>query len=366
MRIKNARLFPTAITYGKNSPVEPFVSVLVKATFRLESRREPARVADEQFPVFTADAPYDPENPAGPLEFESDLVPFKPRADIVLVGKAHAPYSRPVRSLDVTIQVGATRRVLRVFGDRAWSFTDPRAVAPLIAGPAEFVEMPLTYDRAFGGVDERAGLDPEVPSFRPWCEWNYLGRGFCGARTVESIDRKPLPNVEDPENLVRSWDSRPLPVGCGFFPRNSKPRSLFAGTYDDKWKATRAPEPPEDFRFDLYNGADRSLQVPNYLAGNEFVSLENVTPGGGPVEFWLPCLVPGVTIERADGKEPLAVRANLDTLVLVPDARRFYLVWRAVVGVERPDATDLLEARIDYTESSPGPELAARRGGYRA
>jgi hypothetical protein len=359
MRIKNARLFPTAFAFGKNSPVEHFVSVIVKATFRLENRREPARPAKAQLPVFTTDEPYDPKNPAGLLKFESDLVPFKPRSDIVLVGHAHAPYSRPVKSLDALIRVGDTARALRVFGDRAWSFTDPKAAQPLVAGPVEFVSMPLTYDRSFGGIDEQAGLNSQVPAYRPWCEWNYLGRGFCGARTIESINEKPLPNVEDPENLIRSWDSRPLPVGCGFFPKNSKPRSLFIGTYDDKWKAARAPEPPEDFRFDLYNGADRSLQVSNYLFGNEGVRLENVTPGGGPVELWLPCLRPRLAARRGDQSFP--VPANLDTLVFVPDDGVFYQVWRGLVGVEKADGSDLEEVRIEYEALAPGPELPVER-----
>jgi hypothetical protein len=45
MRIKNARLFPTALTFGRTHEGEWFLSVILKATFRLENRLEPARVA---------------------------------------------------------------------------------------------------------------------------------------------------------------------------------------------------------------------------------------------------------------------------------------------------------------------------------
>ncbi|HEV8550911.1 MAG TPA: DUF2169 domain-containing protein, partial [Polyangiaceae bacterium] len=96
MEIKNARRFPRALAFGKNSPSEHFVAIIVKATFLLENRREPARVAAKQLPVLTVDEPYNPKQPAGPLKFESDQVPFKPRSDIVLVGNAHAPFDRPV------------------------------------------------------------------------------------------------------------------------------------------------------------------------------------------------------------------------------------------------------------------------------
>jgi len=356
MRIKHARKFPTALAFGQNSPNEQFVAVIVKATFRLENRQEPARLAEVQRAILAGDELYDPKNPESSLKFESEQVPFKPRSDIVLVGSAHAPHGRPVRSLDVLIRVGETRRALRVFGDRLWSFPDPRD-PPVVVGPAEFASMPLRYERSFGGSDERAGLDPELPAFRPWCDGNLIGRGFCGKRSVESIHQKPLPNVEDPENLVRGWDSRPVPVGCGFFPRNSKPRSLFAGTYDDKWKATRAPEPPEDFRFDVYNGADRSLQVKNYLLGNESVTLTNVTPGGGTLECWLPCLKPHL-VATGQGKT-FVVPAQLDTLVFVPDEGIFYQVWRGLVGIERPEKLGVDEVRIEYETLAPGPGASA-------
>ena len=91
MRIKNARLYPTAFLYGKSSPSAWFMSFLVKATFRMDHRGGPAAAAAKQLPVLKADVPYDPKAPQSLLRFESDLVPFKPRADIVLVGSAYAP-----------------------------------------------------------------------------------------------------------------------------------------------------------------------------------------------------------------------------------------------------------------------------------
>jgi len=267
MRIKNARLFPTALAFGKTAEGASFLSVIIKGTFTIPTGGGVARPAPEQLPIFTADEPYDPKQPGGVLKFESDLVPFKPRTDVVLVGHAYAPYGRAAKVVDVEIEVGAIRKKLRVFGDRAWSFPSEQADAiPYIVGPAEFVKMPLTYDRAFGGIDKTAGI---VGNRKPWCERNYLGKGFCGARTVASINGTPLPNIEDPDDLIRTWDSNPRPAGCGFFPRNSRPRVEWFGTYNEKWKAERKPELPLDFRFDAYNGADLTMQGAPYLVGNE-------------------------------------------------------------------------------------------------
>ena len=51
-------------------------------------------LAAEQVPIAYGDALYD-ENEGGGVRYESDLVPYKPRADVVLSGKAHAPEGRP-------------------------------------------------------------------------------------------------------------------------------------------------------------------------------------------------------------------------------------------------------------------------------
>ena len=354
MKIKNARLFPTAIAFGKTAEGAPFLSVIIKGTFKLENGR-PARAAEKQLPIFTADEPYDPKDPASPLKLESDLVPFKPRTDVILVGHAYAPYGRPAKVVDVEIEVGPVRKRLRVFGDRAWSFPSDQVDAfPYIAGPAEFVKMPLTWDRAFGGIDKTAPIIQGNPPIKPWCERNYLGKGFCGARTVASIHNTPLPNIEDPDDLIRTWDSRPRPTGCGFFPRNSRPRSDWCGTFDDKWKAERAPDMPADFRFDAYNGADLSMQVTPYLVGNERVRLTNVNAARPVIDGWLPGTA--AQIHYTQLGERREAPAQLDTVLLASDFELLLVVWRGTLLVNRADAGDVDEVRIEYEQLQAPPE----------
>ena len=36
---------------------------------------------------------------------------------------------------------------------------------------------------------------------------HFIGKGFSGARTLESNDGRPLPNLEDPRDPLRFWDS---------------------------------------------------------------------------------------------------------------------------------------------------------------
>jgi hypothetical protein len=360
MRIKNARLYPTAFLYGKTPAGEWFMSFLVKATFRMDTRGAPARAAAKQLPILTADVPYDPKKPEGLLRVESDLVPFKPRADIVLVGSAYAPRGQPTQALDVEIQVGQTRRAIRVIGDRLWSFPVREQHAPICVGPSEFSEMPLTYDRAFGGIDRHAGLDPQLPRFRPWFAQNYAGTGFVGALSVESIHRTALPNLEDPQNPIQNVASHPVPIGCGFFPRGNEPRSTYAGTYDERWKAERSPELPEDFRFDYFNGAHPYLQVEGQLAGNEQVRLTNVSRTNPVFAFQLPGIRPVFTVSShpwpseaaaPDTAAPLAVRQvipRLDTLLFLPDESLFSVVWRGLIPIRDPGALEVAEVRVEY------------------
>lgn len=353
MRTKNTRLFPTAFMYGQSSAGDWFLSVILKATFRLEHRSSPARLAERQLPILTEDEPYDGADPTGPLKFESDMVPYKPRTDVLLVGSAHTPFGRPQRYVDVSIAVGPVRKLLRVFGERRWSFTDVKHVAPIVAGPADFSVMPLTWARAYGGIDKRAELRPDVPAFRPWCAQNFQGQGFCGAYSIESIHERPLPNLEDPRSLISGWNSYPRPAGCGYYPRNSEPRVRYQGTYDDQWKAELAPRPPKDFCFDYYNAADPELQVQGYLLGNERGMLENATPGGGRIDFLLPCMRPRFTVTRSSDAAEQRVSeapASLDTLLLIPDEKVFSVIWRAIISPCVPEETDVEEVLIEYDE----------------
>ncbi|MEO7034541.1 MAG: DUF2169 domain-containing protein [Polyangiaceae bacterium] len=364
MKIKNARLYPTAFLYGKAAPSEAFMAFVVKATFRMNTRRSVATDAKKQWPVLTTDVPYEKKAPKSLLRFESDLVAFKPRADIVLVGSAYAPRGQPAKSLDVEIRVGNTERVLRVVGDRMWSFPVRDQHAPICVGPNEFVEMPLTFDRAFGGIDAHASLDPTLPRFRPWCAQNYGGRGYIGALSVDSIHKTPLPNIEDPSDPIRTIASHPVPIGCGFFPRNNEPRFSYAGTFDERWKAERAPELPEDFRFEYYNGAHPHLQVDGYLTGSEAVTLTNVSKSRPRFEFLLPGIRPVLTVSRhpwpsdtesPNRSAPLAVEQvypAFDTLVFIPDREIFFQVWRGIIKIRDPAALEVSEVRVDYESTA--------------
>ncbi|HVZ33235.1 MAG TPA: DUF2169 domain-containing protein, partial [Polyangiaceae bacterium] len=320
-----------------------FATVVIKATFCLPDARVAAPVAAEQRALLTQDVPYDPDKLDGLLKFESDLAPFKPRADIVLVGSAYPSRGKRAAALDVVIRVGRTEQVIRVVGDRRWSLGSDSS-QPGMVGPLEFEAMPLRYERAFGGWDE-----PELVH----SPLNPFGRGLIAQKTVRSVHGKELPNLENPAEMIGGWDARPLPTGCGFYPRAGLPRRKYLGTYDEVWRKARCPLPPADFRFDFYNGAHPNLQVEGYLRGNEEVLLRHVRRGSEPLRFFLPCLRPKVHVERTAGQRAEPLFAPLDTLVFVPDEGVFYQVWRARIPCREPDASDLRRVTIEYERMAP-------------
>jgi hypothetical protein len=318
-----------------------FATLIVKGTFKVKSDGR-VDLAETQLPIAYGDTTY-PDGSG--TQFEADVAPFKPRADIVVVGHAHAPGEAAVQGLDVSLRVGAMQRVLRVFGNRQWHCT---SFMPAHAtDPEPFVKMPLTYALAYGGIDIDSGS---------FCRENLTGRGHFGKARSKTVHQKPLPNIESPNHLIRSPKDHPKPAGFGFYGRAWHPRAGFLGTYDDQWRKTRSPEPPVDFRHEYYNAAHPDLQWDGYLAGDEAVELIHLTPDQPVWRFNLPHTHPVCTVGKsyaalaayleAQGVDEATVagfktrqphqedvQLNLDTLCIMPDETSFFLLWRGRISV---------------------------------
>ena len=92
--------------------------VVVKGTFTVGPDGKTA-LAEEQQPMTYADEHHgDPG--ATSIKYECDFAPFKPRADILVNGKAVSPTGDPVTEMTVGLKVGTLRKVIRVRGDRRW------------------------------------------------------------------------------------------------------------------------------------------------------------------------------------------------------------------------------------------------------
>ncbi len=345
MDIQNNTPFETSLAIGLGPNRQPCVSLVVKATYTIPAEQGMApKVAESQIEFFKGDEYHDGDV-TGSLLYETDDIAFKPNADIVVVGHANTPGLRPMHQLDVMLRVGRLQKVVRVFGDRHWLFPSKMVMVPIITDPKPFQTLPLRYEYAFGGTDRKAAK---------WFSKNAIGKGFIGNKKPESVDGKPLPNIEDPYRLISSWDDEPDPAGFGFYSRTWQPRIGLGGTVQGGAEAHPLFGLGSDFSVAYFNGAPPDLQVPGYLVGNEAVEMMNFTPDG-PRRFPLPGVRPSLvlrTLQHPEDEVPAEMqeppqahqlKPNLDTLVLLPDEGVFYMVWRGIHPIgEIPDEDALI------------------------
>lgn len=331
---------------GQTPQGEPILSVLLKRSYDIVPGAACTRAAVDQ-PLVPGDLFWDsPMNSS--VRHESDFVPFKLGTDVVLNGQVHAPGGRPVPACWATFQVADRLKRLWVQGDRVARHV-PDA-APGFTEPEPFETMPLRYERAYGGTDVHSDR-------RAACAYprNPTGRGFAVANTPQSVDGLPLPNIEDPNDLLTPerlcagefsrWTGQPAPAGLGWTGKTWMGRCQFAGVMpgdrateqemrhayaqlvpaDQREAYLQLGLPDMDFRF--FQGASPGLSLP-FLQGGEWVATENLSPEG-VLRFALPGEQPAIGLDIGAGEQRPPV--VLHTVMIRMEERQLDLVWRAAV-----------------------------------
>ena len=331
---------------GQTPEGEHIFGILVKRTYDIVPGSRCTRASADK-KLFPGDVHYDdPVNST--VKFESDFIPFKLATDVVLNGRAHAPRSRPVATLRASLTIGQHRKEVLVSGDRVASYNGKRD--PVFTDPQPFESMELRYERAYGGVDIYS--EPKMQCVYPR---NHLGRGYVVANTKRSVEQLPLPNIEDPNDLLtpqrlcvgglKKWERQPMPQGFGWTMKMWKPRSSYAGILpadraleQELRTAYSALVPPAqrklyeqthlptmDFRF--FNGASAGLVLP-FLSGGEQVRLLNLD-AQGDTRFQLPGERPRIGLDIGQGTQEPEV--FLHTVLIRMEDRQVDLVWRGAV-----------------------------------
>lgn len=328
LQLKNSSPFAPAIALFPDEEGVDTLYLVIRGTFALNGGLS---LAEQQLPPVPADE-YWGEPGASSLKYASDMHLKKPSTDVVLVGQAWGKDGQAVDRVDVGIAVGERRKLTRVFGDRTWR-KDGQSFTP----PEPFESLPLVYERAFGGIHE---ADPEQGLVLAE-EHNPVGLGFRGQREESEAEGRPLPNIEDPQDLIESWGDAPAPQGFGFVAPAWQPRRDHAGTYDEAWQAGRAPYLPEDFDSRFFNSAHPDLICDGFLQGGEPIQVVGATPRGR-LKFRLPICDFDVKVRIAGRVETPPL--DLETVLIEPEEDRLSLVWRAAVPC---DKTALKVEQID-------------------
>lgn len=250
-----------------------------------------------------------------------DAAMSKQRGEVLIGGDACAAGGTPSTATSVRVQIGSVDKRLYVVGDRQWEANGP-------GKPTPFLQMPITWDRAFGG--EGFARNP-------------LGKG---AQAIEVDGRRvhPLPNVEDPRRLVKSPGDKPEPVGFGPLDATWPQRMELTGTYDREWLETRFPGFAKDFQWEYFNVAPSDQRIDGFFRDDEAFRVEGMHPEHRVQEGKLPGVAARFFIVQSTPSGEDAFReasARIDTVYLLPTVERAVVIFRGMLPIAEDDGRDV-------------------------
>lgn len=308
------------------------LTVVCKATFTLAPGV--SALCPEQDPLRERDEHFDGD-PRRSVRASADLVPYKLRADVVLVGSAYAPQRKPVRALVARLLVGDLDKAVEVWGARLWAHDGSMREG------SRWTQMPLRYERAALG------------------EWNPVGVDPGGG--VDLYGQRAVPNLQPPGLHLADPSQGVPPIGFGPIAASWPQRR---GRLGPRAAAGREEEllaePLEDVDLAFFQVAPLDQQLPA-LRPDERLVLENLHPEHPRLVTNLPGLRP-VAMLDAGGAPPAALPLLADTLWIDTDRGRCTLTWRGRLALERPDTP----GRILISLEEPLREAGWSSGGSEA
>jgi uncharacterized protein YjbI with pentapeptide repeats len=308
MRIIHESQFKVGWIVGRAPGNGLTLSLTVKSAFKLKP--DAAVTASLETPECVGDVYAKDNDIDAPLMYSSDFVPFKPAADILLVGTAYTPRGVQLTRLEVALRVGSFRKSLLVTGDRFWRVRS--FIWETISAPCLFKTMPLIYDRAYGGMGYKQ---------------NPIGLGY---------HKKRLPNLESLTDPIRNRGDHPPPAGFGPVSTKWEPRRSKVGTYKGAWLKEKWPWFPDDFDWSYFNAAPPDQQITGYLYGDEELEFQNIHPVHAVYRSRLPGIRTRafVRVDVSSTKSEFReVKLNLDTLWIDMESEQLILVWRGLTPV---------------------------------
>ncbi|MCX4246561.1 DUF2169 family type VI secretion system accessory protein [Paraliomyxa miuraensis] len=271
-----------------------------------------------------------------------DMAIPKLRSEFLINGIVYAPRGVPQPKVPVRAEVGTIQTIKKdalVHGDRYWIGSNP-------SNPLPFTEMPLSWEKAYGG-----------PDFAK----NPLGKGAVEVE-VNGVKMRPLPNVESPRELCDHPRRRPEPVGFGAVDISWPQRRSMAGTHDQRWLENEFPGFARDIDWGIHNLASRDQQREEPWEGGEAYRFDNLHPTLPHITGTLPRVRARVFLSRshAMGQERPSfgahkaaarrvptrleeVELKLRTLWFLPDLERAVLVWTGSTRVAEEDGADVVQ-----------------------
>ena len=300
----------------------------------------------------------------------SDFHLWKGATDVVVEGSVFAPGGRPTPWMDVGLEVGGVRKLVRVFGDREVSWVGEGRVR--FSPPEPFQEIPLSWSRAYGGVDWRVEVrddDPRRVRYLSECDHpgmnprNPFGRGYV-VEPKDPGERVLLPNLEDPSDLLAEdrflvrdpalWYRQPIPWNLGWVHPFMWPRCVYFFPGVDAWYPGPDDASMPEVARGLLEPGYRRMMAEHYpggmhprfvqeashglalegMTGQEDIKLWNLHPDLDEMRFQLPWKEPPRLVFDMDGRS-YPGRPRLHHVVLRPGEGRVLTVWVALQPTPR-------------------------------
>lgn len=321
MRVRNLTPFAQLVYANEDAQGRQFDILIVKQSYHLTEDFR-LQQSPEQEPLNFSDTCFGEVNVTS-LRYPSDLVPYKPATDVIVIADAFAPGGRAAPEWEVSVQAGPVLQRLQVSGPRAWH---RRLRGWQLSDPQPVMRVPLRHEFAYGG--ECPGPDDRILTD----ERNPIGKGFVHPETQPQDQPITAPQVLAFGMALTDPFERQEPVGFGPIPPAWLPRRPLGGTYDDDWLANTWPHWAADYDFEFHNSAAQGMKAKGFLQGDEVIRLVGLHPERPEISFQLPGdTVIAHLIDHNDQRR--MVRLNLDTvyvdiLDVAPEDCLISLTWR--------------------------------------
>ncbi len=383
----------TAILSGMAPNGVPLISVVTGRTYSVThgGKCEPAPVTYQLVtePDYYKHIDYEGHYRPSLLKRDIDGFCWRNLTDLVVQGVARV--DKPVMSMSVKLschgkQVNIAKEILAT-GDR---WVEQGRTSPVLTEPVPFFEMPIRYDKAYGGTDEKAEAQfadveelqvvrnyVDADEFLEISEYSYprnpAGKGYLVDEG--GIIGMPWPNLEFPDDRLRlasviapleAWGDRPYPACFDWFSHAWFPRVAFFGEVDETTDG-RMPKIEVDLGilpWDLDNiplirrpkhgfaqGAHPFL-CRNRFQGDETITVTHMSNDGRNFIVRLPAERPTVRLRDHTGREH-SLDCSLDLVFVETEKDQVTLLWRASLLLDKDTKLpmkwqDECDARVEW------------------
>lgn len=275
----------------------------------------------------------------------NDVMFAKEAVGVCATGFVYPRKGDQAREAMASLRVGSSEANIVAFGMRVWQRGALGGLVP--SAPLAFDRVAMSWENAYGGattepaaVTEIDGDEAFVPEHQAAYPLNFDGKGFYTDETHAL--NQPLPQLEDPETLVRRWDDRPEPVCFAPYPL---------------WGGMRAQYMVKGEQFDmaglrkLGSRAAPRTTFDGLAAGTEIV-LAGMRPGGATLAFAVPRSPAVVAMSVGTRAEMIVPR--IDAIDIDAEAAEVRLVYRAKVTyglVQFEERRAVLSPSEDFPEA---------------